>query len=188
VRLRPEPRARSQKAGEQRFKEVLQYSLSCISQTVWVTTPSLRGPRGTMLLTTRETPIRLRTRDGADLYLTAGLDFQFVERDDWHCTTLAYTYTLYSPELVEVMSWQWRRGSPQLPHLHVRADMPALGGAIRKLHLPTGRVAFEEIVAFLINDLDVVTRMDDWRERVDEALYYFLTYRTWPGSQRPPAG
>ena len=140
--LQPAPKARSPKAAEQRFEEVLQYSLTCLSRAVWRAAATIRGPQGSMVLLTSEYPLRLRRQNGEDLYFSPALDFRYEEREDWHCKTLAYTYTLHTADAVELMSWQWRMGSSQLPHLHVRAEMENLGGAIRKLHLPTGRVAF----------------------------------------------
>lgn len=122
------------------------------------------------------------------MLLLATQDFKFERRDgrEWRCPTLAYTYTLYEGSRRELIAWHWRLSSSHGPHAHVRADVPDLGGSIRKLHLPTGRVAFENIVEFLIRDLGVEPAQGDWEQRILDAESYFRRYRSWPGPHPAP--
>jgi len=53
------------------------------------------------------------------------------------------------------MSWHWHpltTPGRSDPHTHVRSDNVGLPG-LRELHIPSGRVAFEEVAYFLIADL-----------------------------------
>jgi hypothetical protein len=63
------------------------------------------------------------------------------------------------------------------PHLHAYGARDML--TLHKLHLPTGRVALEAVVRFLILDLDVVPRRDDWRSVLDRHEEQFRQARTW---------
>jgi hypothetical protein len=66
------------------------------------------------------------------------------------------------------------------PHLHVGADMPDLGVDFHGLHIPTGRVAFEEVVRLLIVDLGAQPRETDWETILRDSEERFRTFRTWP--------
>ena len=50
---------------------------------------------------------------------------------------------------------------------------------IDRLHPPTGRVSVEAVVRFLIEDLDVVPRRDDWGAILDRHEEAFRRSRTW---------
>jgi hypothetical protein len=63
--------------------------------------------------------------------------------------------------------------------MHVRASYSPLGVTLGKLHLPTGRVAFEEVIVCLLNELDVLPARDDWEQVLNETFLRFRTYRTW---------
>jgi hypothetical protein len=43
----------------------------------------------------------------------------------------------------------------------------------------TGRVSIEVLVRFLIDDLDVASRHDDWRAVLDDYARQFWELRTW---------
>jgi hypothetical protein len=64
-----------------------------------------------------------------------------------------------------VFAWHWhptRTPQKPYPHLHVRSEHRLLGLALKNLHMPTGRVSFEEVVRFLIDELRVVPTRTDW--------------------------
>jgi hypothetical protein len=65
----------------------------------------------------------------------------------------------------------------QWPHVHAYGARDNL--TLHKLHLPTGRVSIEAVVRFLIEDLDVVSRRDDWRIILDRHEEAFRRSRTW---------
>jgi hypothetical protein len=54
-----------------------------------------------------------------------------------------------------------------------------VGDGFAKQHVPTGRVTFESIVMFLLMDLEVRPREQDWYERITEAEQLHKRYRTW---------
>jgi hypothetical protein len=69
--------------------------------------------------------------------------------------------------LQEFLAWQWnQRGVSSIayPHLHVSAVSEAVPGGLNKLHIPTNQILVEDILEFIITDLGVEPRREDWRE------------------------
>lgn len=92
-----------------------------------------------------------------------------------------YAYTLSDDEdqQPELYSWQWTQGVAD-PHVHVGRGHPSFG-SLGKRHIPTGRVAFEQILKFAIQEHDVQTAIDRQQaiESLDECLRRFVTFRSW---------
>ena len=89
--------------------------------------------------------------------------------DGYVVRTGAYLYAIDSEETgSEVFAWHWHPVGAswcKWPHLHAPHG---LGD-----HLPTGRTALEQIVRWLIAEVGIEPRRDDWTEilEVDEADY-----------------
>ena len=184
--------ARTEHAAQQRYTRVIQRSLGCITKSQWYVGPSPTGDDTKALLTNPRT-IRLRRTDGGpDLQLEAQQVFKLIPDPrfpgEFKASTLAYVYSVQFREPPpdanrEVIAWHWHpltTPDRPAPHLHVNADSPTLGATLSKLHVPSGRVAFEEVVRFLVTDLAVIPeRPDDWQAVVDESELRFRTYRSW---------
>jgi hypothetical protein len=89
--------------------------------------------------------------------------------EEWRVTSLKYDYAI---ELVktkqEVVAFHWEghgNGSAPFAHLHLGhanvENAPLLGP---KAHIPTDRVAIEDVVYFLIEELKVTPLRDDWQK------------------------
>jgi hypothetical protein len=140
-------------------------------------------------LTTSQDFVRLKREGQPALFLEASQRFELVPDHrfdgEWKSKTLAYIYAVRESDEpgddAEVISWHWHPlTTPQRPdpHVHVRADhagLPSLSG----LHIPSGRVAFEEVALFLIADLGCTPVRDDWRDVLEDTLVRFRAYRTW---------
>ncbi len=138
-------------------------------------------------------PIKLRRKDGLPaLFLTPFQLFRIIEDTrydgEYKASTLAYIYAvqLDAPENEgdsEVIAWHWHpltTPDRPAPHIHVRAERNDLGVTMSKAHIPSGRVSFEEIIRFLIEDLHVEPdRPEDWQEIVGDSESRFKTFRTW---------
>jgi hypothetical protein len=152
---------------------------------VWVygETP---GGSGDLSLFVGGGPLRLRCAAGADLLLDPSQRFEVIKdgrfRGEYKVRTLAYVYKLEVADAGELISWHWHPlTTPDRPnpHVHITADNPGLGRGLGELHVPTGRVSFEEVARFLIRDLDVQPARDDHLEILAEAEERFRTFRTW---------
>jgi hypothetical protein len=179
--------AKTPAAAKSRYVRFFQLSLSCLTNAIWY---FAERPDGLTALVASESPIHLRREKGRPgLLLAPSQVFRIIPDDrypgEYKASTLAYIYSVHinAPEVegTEIIAWHWHPlTTPDrvYPHIHVRADH-ALVGPLSKLHVPTGRVSFEEVVLFLVDELGVVPARDDWREIVSESFERFKTFRTW---------
>jgi hypothetical protein len=90
---------------------------------------------------------------------------------------------------VPALAWHWHpdSGTMHEPHMHVYCGGQIGGDPISKLHFPSERVAFEHVVQFVITELRVPPRRDDWQSLISAALERFVAFRTWPlsGGRQP---
>lgn len=132
--------------------------------------------------------LRLQTTSGDPIYLRSTLGFVYVddERHDGErkVSTKEYAHTVGESETLkpQLYSWEWSESEPRYPHLHVRRANPEFHG-LGNFHIPTGRVYFEAVLLFLIQEHDVVTRRDDWLEVLSDSFRRVSTYSTWGGGQ-----
>jgi hypothetical protein len=175
--------------ARKRYIRFLQLPLSCLTKAIWVVGSSPDGGEDASLVTS-EDAVRLK-REGAlsPLFLQASQRFELVAdhrfEGEWKSKTLAYIYSVREEQGLdnesEILAWHWHPlttpGRPD-PHVHIRSEHAHLTG-LSDLHIPTGRVAFEEVARFLIGDLGCVPARDDWEAVLDDTLGRFRAYRTW---------
>jgi hypothetical protein len=105
------------------------------------------------------------------------------QRSRWTTSTVEYVYEVSDQAGDLLAAWHWHPGDRDAdhdapwPHLHAYGARNSL--TLHKLHLPTGRVALEAVVRFLIGDLDVVPRRADWRAVLERAEAHFRERRSW---------
>lgn len=176
--------ARNQAQAIKRYKGFLQKSLSCLSADVWVTAKTPGNPKE-YVLTPNADPIVLKTTSGERYYFSAVQNFHVQKdsrwRGEWKVKTDRYAYTISFDQHLqqELASWHWHPGSSRIETPHVHAPLADEAGKKLKLHLPTGRVSFEEIIVFMFDDLHVVPARSDWEAILWETLERFKTYRSW---------
>jgi hypothetical protein len=178
---------KSKAKAQDRYKTVLQRSLTCITKTaIWYT--ALTGiEKGEFVLLLSESPVKLYRLNGDPVFLSATQNFH-LEKDhrfvgEWKVKTDRYEYTLsFSPSLSpELLAWHWHPSTKVEPHLH--ADLQAPNDrSLHKVHLPTGRVAFERIIECLIKDLGVRPARDNWEGVLSDSQKRFSTFQTWKSS------
>jgi hypothetical protein len=128
-----------------------------------------------------------------DLALRISLQYRIVPaespRGPFKATITAYSYIVEEQAGAELLAYQWHpdaRGARPWPHLHFRAAGQVGDPAWSKIHFPTGRVALEEVLRLLLDEMGVHPRREDWRERLQETQRKFEQFRTWPGNAQPP--
>lgn len=135
-------------------------------------------------------PVRLRGR--SQLALTISQRYRIVEdtgpRGPWKASIAGYIYALDVQDEGELIAYHWHpeaRGAPTTPHLHIGKaaglGYPNLEGS----HLPSGRVAVEELLRLAISELGIDARRDDWADVLDETQLAHETWRTWPRPGQP---
>lgn len=180
--------ARNPRAAQRRYTRVIQDSLWCITKAHWYVGPSPSSGADLALLTNPRV-LSLKRRGGDRLLFEAVQLFTIIPDPrfpgEYKASTLAYIYSIRLPEMEdgEVISWHWHpltTPSRPAPHIHVGLDHPQLGVTLPKLHIPSGRVAFEEVIRFLIDDLAVESkRPERWQEILKESEERFRAFRTW---------
>lgn len=173
--------ARNNGEALRRYKHVLQQGLSLVTRAQWVT--GLQDRRtDRYFLTTEPSPIKLPTDAEHEIYLVAGQSFTYEPHrrfsGEVKVKTLGYAYTvgLGPGDGDQLFAWHWHLDVIEPRHVHVYHDDADLG-PLRKLHLPTKRVSFEQVLRFLINDLHVRVRVG-WEAVLDDCERRFETYKT----------
>lgn len=136
-------------------------------------------------LTVPET-ITLQRANGSRIYLRSTQGFQFGDHEEFpkerKVHTRQYAYTLSESEdlSAELFSWQWHPPAWPEPHMHIGRGHPD-HGPLSKLHVPTGRVAFEQVLRFAITEYDVETAKprEEALADLDEVLRRFHAFKSW---------
>jgi hypothetical protein len=131
----------------------------------------------TILDRRNDEPLKLEVRHRYTVLQVEG------DRGLWSTHTTEYIYEVSAESDGLIAAWHWHPGSGRpgdeahWPHLHAYGDRETL--TLHKLHLPTGRVSLEALVRFLIEDLSVVPRRDDWRTVLSRHEEAFRQVRSW---------
>jgi hypothetical protein len=93
------------------------------------------------------------------------------EPDGWRVEVVGYLYAIgYEGRELIAYHWHPSGNSPVTrPHMHVGTDVRVGDRWLGKVHLPTGTVALEQVVALAIVELGGEPLRDDWERLVEEA-------------------
>jgi hypothetical protein len=129
---------------------------------------------------------------GRGLALHAAMMFTYrqdpnIGNGPWRVSTRAYEYKI-TMSGSEILVWHWQPASrgPKYPHLHVGSA--ALGDRSpldAKHHVPTSRVAIEQVVRMIIGEFEAVPGRADWSEQLDDYETRFRTYSSWGSNPSP---
>jgi hypothetical protein len=128
-------------------------------------------------------PVRLNGRP--DLYLSFTQQYKIIEDSEngpYRVKTLYYSYAVETEAAQEIVGYHWHPGgvSPvKFPHLHLGpAALIGREELSRKAHLPTGRIAFEDVVEFLVATFAVEPGRPLLREMVGRTKSLFTKHET----------
>lgn len=128
-------------------------------------------------------PVRL---DGdLRLALTVQHHYRVVEAEGdagpWKVRSAAYIYAVDDREGNELLSYHWHPlTTPDVPFAHLHFRRPAEPyQQLLHAHFPTGRVSMERLIRFLIHELQVEPRRDDWPKVIERTNAQFEEWRTW---------
>lgn len=182
--------ARSEAEARRRYIHYLQISLSCVTASEILRPAQPDEREDSWRLVSSTDPMRLATSAGPDMLLTFEQTFHHGDHPKYpgesKVFTDAYSYRVRYTERPEdaLFAWHWH---PEIrPECHIHIGAPhATATDIHKKHVPAGRVAFEEVLVFLIDEMDVVPVRPTFREDLTDTLTRFETFRSWSGSRRP---
>lgn len=169
----------------QNVLDPLQLALSCVTQAVI----NVRGgyhpaPEPHVLLLGDGGPVRLPGDPALALSLLQR--YRIVKATEphghWKVTTSAYAYTLETEGGSELIAYHWHpneRSAVTFPHLHLGAGALIGRPEFTKAHLPTGRVAIEDVLRLAIREFGVHPRRDDWETLLGYTRAAYDEWRTW---------
>jgi len=165
------------------FLEPFQRALSCVTDEIPTVSGGYHPSSAPHALTIgRGSPVSLI---GAALRLSVLHNYRVVEdptRGPWKVQTTAYYYSLDNDEGTEIIAYHWH---PQeqfrlaTPHLHLSAGAEVGRDALASAHLPTGRVALEEVLRLAIVDLGAKPNREDWAAVLESTQSAYVQWRTW---------
>lgn len=179
-------RADTESEAKKRYKGIIGKALGCITDAI----PLLAETEGRALyaLTTSEFPLLLGSREGEPVFLGIDQHVVFgadpVHPGEFKAHTRKYIYTLAMGDLDRpLVEWHWHPENRPDPHIHI----PGLPAPMKTTHLPTGRVAIEEVIRYLIADLGVTPKPNEAAAlaTLNECQSVFEQFRSWPS--RPTA-
>ncbi len=93
------------------------------------------------------------------------------DAEGWHVEIVGYLYAIgYEGRELVAYHWHPHGDSPiTRPHMHVGTDIRVGDRWLGKVHLPTGAVSLDRIVALAIADLGAEPLRDDWERLIGEA-------------------
>lgn len=132
----------------------------------------------------RGEPVRLAGDD--ELCLSTIFMYRVVRaergRDPWKVEATAYYHALETPDAKEIVAFHWHPSQASTfahPHMHLGAGIGADLGILEKTHIPTGRIALEDVLKFAILELGVEPKRDDCHDVLSETRAAFEERRTW---------
>ena len=113
--------------------------------------------------------VRLRGENQLGLTIAEEYELTEVAAGGWEAQIVSYFYS-FEHAGSELLAYHWhpQGHSPVTePHLHVLGDRELEGQPLGKLHLPTGAIRLEDIVALAISELGAEPLREDWRTVLD---------------------
>jgi hypothetical protein len=98
--------------------------------------------------------------------------------------TLHYAHTVGESEDLsrQLYAWHWAADEPKYPHLHLFRSSPEFHG-LGKLHIPTGRVFYEDVIRFLLDEHGVEPVREDWDAVLSDSFRRVSRHSTWGGGR-----
>lgn len=162
----------------------MQLASSCLTQATFQAEAYRTGVDSYSANLNRGVPIALNGDE--PLLLVAQFRYKVVDGDgsgrSWAAQIAGYAYRLLDGVGTELFAYHWHPQGPSpllRPHLHLG---PGLGRLLRiatRAHLPTGPVAFEDIIRLAITELGAKPRRAGWDIVLQRTRRNFE--RQWPG-------
>lgn len=166
--------ARSAREVAEAFGAAMQESISCVTDASFCYPQAYPLFRRHVLALAGGDVVELDSEDGLHLFAT----HEYVVTEDgggFRVQTAGYIYGVDADDIGgELLSYHWHPTGTswyQEPHVHVHEK--------RFRHLPTGRISLEAVLRFLIEELAVRPRRDNWRDILARNEAAFKRQRHW---------
>ena len=170
---------RNSKQAYEQYSDPILRVLGCITPDKLICKGGFHdsAPNRKSILTFATNPATI-PKSGLTLFFLQ--EFSFVHQateKDWKVKTHKYTYAIErADDKQEVLAFHWQDQSSKVHYPHAHMDLIHIS---RKAHIPTGRVPLEDVVWFLIKELDVQPLNKKWDKIILEAREKFIKFKTW---------
>jgi hypothetical protein len=162
----------------------LQLALPCVTPSVLVVSGGYYPRAEPHAATIGEgNPVRLT--GSARISLVVKHDYRVVEdsgsHGPWKVSTSGYLYSLKDHDSHDILSYHWHpteRSIVTYPHLHLGAGANVGRPELAIAHLPTRRIALEDVLRLAIREFGVRPRRSDWAEVLDSAQAAYEDWQT----------
>lgn len=160
------------------FLGPLQLAISCVTRTV-VSVSGGYHPRPDPHVATIGNGGPVPLSGDSNISLVLRHHYRIVEdsrpRGPWKVSTAGYYYILCeSSSSKEILGYHWHPDvEPSFPHLHLEAGARVGREEFAKAHLPTGRVALEDVLRLAINGFGIKPLREDWSDILDSTQTKF---------------
>lgn len=169
----------------QAFFKPLQHVLSCFTDAVITHKGDYKVNGGPYALT-------VGTGHRTDKFKLPGSDFHFsvlmnytivnatADRGPYKVKSTAYFYSLEEDGGKEILTYQWHPTKTcMFPHIHLGSSSKLGSKTLNKLHIPTGRIALEQVLRLAVEELGVKPIKTGWSDILCKAQGGFEKWRTW---------
>jgi hypothetical protein len=166
------------------YVQPLREAISCLSQTAHFATAGGHyvSDKPHVLTLVDGARLRLQSSDDTDLTLSVSQQYEIVEDESgFRVRTLKYAYKIDNwQDGHEVMAYHWHPAERiKYPHLHLSYGARVGREDLRKAHVPTGRIALEDVIQFLIESFRVMPAKEHWETVLDGSRAKFREHRSW---------
>lgn len=158
------------------FLGPIQRAISCVSKDVVRHGGDYELNTPCAVQVGKEGTIKLK---GGKLYLTVQLNYEIInvpdEPGEYKINTMAYSYAIRDRHEKELLRYDWHPHIEQIryPHIHIEDS------TLRKHHLPTSRIALEQVLRLLIVQFNVRHKRQDWSAMLTRGLRAMEDHCSW---------
>lgn len=172
-------------AAVESYVRPLQRAISCISPEAHFATAGGHyvspSPHG-LTLANGGVRLKLRGSDSEGLVLSVSQQYEIIEHEQgFRVRTLKYAYKIDNwNDGHEIMAYHWHpKEKIKYPHLHLSYGARIGRGDLLRAHVPTGRVALEDVIQFLIESFNVEPSKEEWEGILEDSRENFRAHRSW---------
>lgn len=167
------------------YTSEIQIIVSCVSDVVFYVAPN--GP-DTHLLSCSVLGgfFPIGRRDGTRLFIDINQEIDNpTQANGFKVSTRYYLYSVADSNIDDLVGFHY---NPELtddpilyPHIHAYANQDPRFQPLNlhRRHIPSGRVALEDVIRWLIDELEIVPARSDWDKVLADAREKFKNSQSW---------
>ena len=167
------------------YTSEIQHIVSCVSDVVFNVIPK-SADRHVLVCSSTGGFFPVKRQGGSRLFIDINQEIETpTTANDYRVSTKYYLYSIADGKQDDLVGFHYH---PELdedpvmyPHIHAYAkeDPRFKPLNLHKRHIPSGRVALEDVIRWLIDELKVVPDRADWDDVLINAREIFKSNQSW---------